>query len=207
VKEKIVVLDFESKNPHLITKQLRKLGYYTEIAFQNTDISELENVKGFVFASKNELPTNLNLSENYLNIDSINIPTLKIIDTETFPEDKIFTEFAESCGMEKNWTEDDILEHIIEKIKLSSQNKKVLLFLSGGVVSTVAFALLNKALGQDRILGLHIDNGFMRKNESALICDRYIKFGFSNFILEDDSEIFLDAIKNVIDSQEKTRII
>ena len=207
MKEKIVVLDFESKNPHLITKQLRKLGYYTEIAFQNTDISELENVKGFVFASKNELPPNLNLSENYLNIDSINIPTLKIIDTETFPEDKIFIEFAESCGMEKNWTEDDILEHIIEKIKLSSQNKKVLLFLSGGVVSTVAFALLNKALGQDRVLGLHIDNGFMRKNESALICDRYIKFGFSNFILEDDSEIFLDGIKNIIDSQEKTRII
>ena len=109
--------------------------------------------------------------------------------------------------MKKNWTEDDILEHIIEKIKLSSQNKKVLLFLSGGVVSTVAFALLNKALGQDRVLGLHIDNGFMRKNESALICDRYIKFGFSNFILEDDSEIFLDGIKNIIDSQEKTRII
>lgn len=207
MKEKIVVLDFESKNPHLITKQLRKLGYYTEIAFQNTDISELENVKGFVFASKNELPTNLNLSENYLNIDSINFPTLKINDTQTFPEDKIFTEFAESCGMEKNWTEDDILEHIIEKIKLSSQNKKVLLFLSGGVISTVAFTLLNKALGQDRVLGLHIDNGFMRKNESALICDRYIKFGFSNFILEDDSEIFLDGIKNIIDSQEKTRII
>lgn len=207
MKEKIVVLDFESKNPHLITKQLRKLGYYTEIAFQNTDISELENVKGFVFASKNELPTNLNLSENYLNIDSINLPTLKINDTQTFPEDKIFIEFAESCGMQKNWTEDDILEHIIEKIKLSSQNKKVLLFLSGGVVSTVAFALLNKALGQDRVLGLHIDNGFMRKNESALICDRYIKFGFSNFILEDDSEIFLDGIKNIIDSQEKTRII
>ncbi|MBQ1197993.1 MAG: glutamine-hydrolyzing GMP synthase, partial [Spirochaetaceae bacterium] len=109
--------------------------------------------------------------------------------------------------MEKNWTEDDILEHIIEKIKISSQNKKVLLFLSGGVISTVAFTLLNKALGQDRVLGLHIDNGFMRKNESKLISDRYIKFGFSNFILEDDSEIFLDGIKNIIDSQEKTRII
>ena len=91
--------------------------------------------------------------------------------------------------MEKNWTEDDILEHIIEKIKISSQNKKVLLFLSGGVISTVAFALLNKALGQDRVLGLHIDNGFMRKNESQLISDRYIKFGFSNFIQAQQQEI------------------
>lgn len=207
MKEKIVVLDFESKNPHIITKRLRKLGYYTEIAFQNTDILELENVKGFVFTSQNELPQKMGFSENYLNIDSINLPTLKINDTQTFPEDKIFNEFAESCGMKKNWTEDNILEHILEQIKISSQNKKVLLFLSGGVISTVAFALLNKALGQDRVLGLHIDNGFMRKNESQLISDRYIKFGFSNFILEDDSEIFLEAIKNVIDSQEKTKII
>ena len=54
MKEKIVVLDFESKNLHLITKRLRKLGYYTEIACPNTNIAELENVKGFVFASQNE---------------------------------------------------------------------------------------------------------------------------------------------------------
>ena len=70
MKEKIVVLDFESKNPHLITKQLRKLGYYTEIAFQNTDILELENVKGkidienvsFTYEDENEVFKDLSLS-------------------------------------------------------------------------------------------------------------------------------------------------
>ena len=82
MKEKIVVLDFESKNLHSITKKFRKFGYYTEIAIQNTDLSELENVKGFVFACQNDLEANINFSENYLNIDSINLPVLKINDTE-----------------------------------------------------------------------------------------------------------------------------
>ena len=116
---------------------------------------------------------------------------------------KIFKNFAEFCGMEVNWDEDTVLAHILETIKSESKDKNVLLFLSGGVDSTVAFALLNKALGQERVLGLHIDNGFMRKNESKNVAEAYRKFGFNNFIVEDASESFLNAIKGLIDPQKK----
>ncbi len=116
---------------------------------------------------------------------------------------KIFKNFADICGMEINWDEDTVLNHILETIKTDAKDKKVLLFLSGGVDSTVAFALLNKALGQDRVLGLHIDNGFMRKNESKNVADAYKKFGFNNFIVEDASESFLKAIKGLTDPQKK----
>ena len=58
---------------------------------------------------------------------------------------KIFKNFADICGMEVNWDEDTVLNHILETIKSDAKNKNVLLFLSGGVDSTVAFALLNKA--------------------------------------------------------------
>ncbi len=116
---------------------------------------------------------------------------------------KIFENFAEFCGMEKNWDENQVLNHIMESIQTQAQGKKVLLFLSGGVDSTVAFALLNKALGQDRVLGLHIDNGFMRKNESARVGDAYHKHGFTNFITEDASESFLNAVKGLTDPQKK----
>ena len=85
--------------------------------------------------------------------------------------------------------------------------RKVLLFLSGGVDSTVAFALLNKALGQDRVLGLHIDNGFMRKQESAIIAERYRDAGFTNFIVEDASETFLKAVYHEADPQKKRKAI
>jgi len=127
---------------------------------------------------------------------------------------QIFQNFAEYCGMEVNWDQDKVLATILEGIKNDARKpstssgtgfdeKNVLLFLSGGVDSTIAFALLNKALGQDRVLGLHIDNGFMRKNESQKVADAYHKFGFDNFIVEDASASFLNAIAGLTDPQKK----
>lgn len=116
---------------------------------------------------------------------------------------KIFQNFAEICGMEVNWDEDTVLNHILESIKKDADDKNVLLFLSGGVDSTVAFALLNKALGQNRVLGLHIDNGFMRKNESKNVEKAYHEHGFKNFVVKDASESFLNAIKGLTDPQKK----
>lgn len=127
---------------------------------------------------------------------------------DTIEGNRIFQNFANICQMKQNWNQDMVLDHILQSIKdaaklNTSDEKKVLLFLSGGVDSTVAFALLNKALGQDKVLGLHIDNGFMRKNESSQIEKKYKDAGFTNFIVEDASESFLNAIYHKIDPQEK----
>ena len=130
--------------------------------------------------------------------------------------DRILRNFAEGiCGMKKNWSQDRVLDLIVEQIKAAAdgvnagdnKKRKVLLFLSGGVDSTVAFALLNKALGQDRVLGLHIDNGFMRKDESTVITKRYHDFGFTNFMVEDASETFLKAVYHETDPQKKRKAI
>lgn len=116
---------------------------------------------------------------------------------------QIFENFAKYCEMSQNWDQDTVLQIILEQIKTQAEGKNVLLFLSGGVDSTITFALLNKALGQDRVLGLHIDNGFMRKNESKNVDIAYRKFGFENFIVEDASESFLKAIAGLTDPQKK----
>ena len=116
---------------------------------------------------------------------------------------KIFENFAAFCGMQKNWDQATVLNTILQNIQKDAGDKNVLLFLSGGVDSTVAFALLNKALGQKRVLGLHIDNGFMRKNESAKVCEMYKKFGFENFIARDASQSFLAAVAGLTDPQKK----
>mgnify|MGYP002626586180 CR=1 FL=1 len=116
---------------------------------------------------------------------------------------QIFENFARFCGMEKNWDQDTVLNVILEGIKKDAAGRNVLLFLSGGVDSTITFALLNKALGQDRVLGLHIDNGFMRKNESANVASSYKSHGFNNFIVEDASDSFLNAVKGLTDPQKK----
>ncbi|MFA6937021.1 MAG: glutamine-hydrolyzing GMP synthase [Treponema sp.] len=116
---------------------------------------------------------------------------------------KIFENFAKFCGMEKNWDEDTVLNLILGNIKQQAGDKNVLLFLSGGVDSTVAFALLNKALGQNRVLGLHIDNGFMRKDESKNVAKNYHAHGFTNFISKDASDSFLKAVYHLSDPQQK----
>ncbi|MGL4986089.1 MAG: glutamine-hydrolyzing GMP synthase [Treponemataceae bacterium] len=119
----------------------------------------------------------------------------------------IFENFARLCNMQKNWDHHQVLEVIEADIKNSAKDKNVLLFLSGGVDSSVAFALLNKTLGCKRVLGLHIDNGFMRKNESFSIAQKYKDFGFDNFIVEDASSQFLHALDKKTDPQEKRHII
>ena len=85
----------------------------------------------------------------------------------------ILENFVRFYGMEKNWDQDIVLELMLAKIRFTAKDKKVLIFLSGGVDSTVAFTLLNKSLGQKRVLRIHIDNGFLRKNESKAIATRY----------------------------------
>lgn len=127
--------------------------------------------------------------------------------SDTIAGNTILDNFAQFCRMEKNWDNNTMSSEIIEKIKKEAKDKQVLLFLSGGVDSTVTFALLNKALGQEKVLGLHINNGFMRKNESAVIEERYKKAGFENFIVEDASESFLKAVEKITDPQLKRKAV
>lgn len=126
---------------------------------------------------------------------------------DTLDGNTILENFAKFCEMEKNWDKQIISHEILEQIKKDANDKNVLLFLSGGVDSTVTFALLNKALGQERVLGLHINNGFMRKNESAIIEERYKKAGFNNFVVEDASDSFLKAVEKITDPQLKRKAV
>ena len=72
--------------------------------------------------------------------------------------------------------------------------KKVLFFVSGGVDSSVAYKLCADALGEDRVHGVYVDTGFMRKNESAEVMSAYERAGFKNVRLRDASAEFLGAV-------------
>lgn len=126
---------------------------------------------------------------------------------DTLIGNSLFKNFAQICGMPLNWDSSKVLELITSEIRSDAGDKKVLLFLSGGVDSSVAFALLNKALGTENVLGLYINNGFMRKNETEQIVKSYIDAGYNNFMVEDAENIFLNAVGNETDPQKKRKII
>lgn len=111
--------------------------------------------------------------------------------------------FSKLTGLEASWSMEGFVNECMEEITRQVGKKRVLMFLSGGVDSSVAFALVNQALGQERVLGLYIDNGFMRKNETKQIIRRYSEQGFTNIEARDYSKEFLNALKVQVDPQLK----
>jgi len=102
---------------------------------------------------------------------------------------------------------ESFIEDTTKRLSNEVGNRKVLMFLSGGVDSSVAFALLNKALGENNLLGLYINNGFMRKHESEDILTRYSQLGYKNIQSRNYSSFFLDAVSGQVDPQTKRQII
>lgn len=84
-------------------------------------------------------------------------------------------------------------------------NNKVLLLLSGGVDSTVCAALLHKALTHDQIIAIHIDNGFMRKNESTKVYNSLLKIGLDVKVIRAASTFMEGTTIVPVDKQQTNR--
>jgi GMP synthase (glutamine-hydrolysing) len=115
--------------------------------------------------------------------------------------------FVRLTGCRRDWTMESFIGEAVRDIRERVGERSVFLFVSGGVDSTVSFALLNRALGEDRVTGLYVDNGFMRKNETRLVRESLNAAGFRNLHLADAEARFLSAVEGVADPQEKRRII
>ncbi len=115
--------------------------------------------------------------------------------------------FLSICGCKFEWDMKHYLASLEDQVRKQCEGKKVFLLVSGGVDSTVAFELLNRALGPDRVLGLHIDNGLMRKGESAEVLEFMNREGFHNLHVKDASEQFLTALRGVHAPETKRKII
>ena len=117
--------------------------------------------------------------------------------------EQILRNFIKQCGAQMSWSMESFIRDIISEIRDTVGIRKVLTFISGGVDSSVTLALLNKALGKEQVLGLFIDNGFLRKNEAEIILRRYHQLGFDNVRFRDAGEDFIDALQGQVDPQKK----
>jgi GMP synthase (glutamine-hydrolysing) len=118
----------------------------------------------------------------------------------------ILRRFTDLCSPEP-WSVESYAELMGEEIRRDTGDRKVFMLVSGGVDSTVAFTLLNKVLGQDRVQGLLVDTGLMRKNETKDIMAAFSALGIKNLQVEDASGIFFQALKGVYEPEAKRRII
>ena len=96
------------------------------------------------------------------------------------------------------------INQTVEKIKKDVSGKALIAF-SGGVDSTVCAALVNKAVGK-QLVAVHVDTGYMRKNESEDV-KKLMKTLDLNFRFVDASKDFYQALKGVEDPEKKRKII
>jgi GMP synthase (glutamine-hydrolysing) len=108
------------------------------------------------------------------------------------------------CRVKNKWQMSSFIDGKIKEIKDIVGSKKAILALSGGVDSTVAAYLINKAIGKNLIC-VHIDNGLMRKNESKNVVKYFSKKLNLKFI--DGTDIFLKRLSGVVDPERKRKII
>ncbi len=109
------------------------------------------------------------------------------------------------CGCHAEWTPESFVEMTVRSLREQLGNDRVVLGLSGGVDSSVAALLLDRAIG-DRLTSIFVDNGLLRKNEYEAVLDAYRRMGL-NVRGVDASAEFIEGLRGVDDPEKKRKII
>ena len=110
------------------------------------------------------------------------------------------------CKVSPEWTPDSIIQQAVEAIRKQVGDAKVLSAVSGGVDSSVATALVHRAVG-DQLSAIFVDNGLLRLNERQLVEDAFRKHMGVNLYVEEGEEAFLTLLRGVTEPEKKRRVI
>ncbi|MBS7807797.1 glutamine-hydrolyzing GMP synthase [Variovorax sp. PCZ-1] len=110
------------------------------------------------------------------------------------------------CGAKQDWIMGDYIAEAVAKIKAQVGDEHVLLGLSGGVDSSVAAALIHRAIG-DQLTCVFVDHGLLRLNEGDMVMDMFAGKLHAKVIRADASELFLSKLAGVSEPEAKRKII
>jgi GMP synthase (glutamine-hydrolysing) len=191
---------FKKKNSLLIKKYLNK----KKTVWMSHEDVVVKLPKNFKVVASTE-SSKLTIIENAKN---------KIYGVQFHPEvthtdngKEIFKNFLFSiCKIKKTWNINYQKKRLIDEIKKTVKNDKVICALSGGVDSSVVALLINKAIKKNLIC-IMVDTGLMRKNEFKYTYKIFKKKYKLNIKLINASKIFLNKLRNVSDPEKKRKII
>lgn len=110
------------------------------------------------------------------------------------------------CKVKKDWTMKNYIKDEIERIKKQVGKSKVLCALSGGVDSSVAAIMVNKAIGK-QLFSVYVDHGLQKLGETERVKKIFGKKFGKNLIIVDAKKLFLNKLKDVTDPEQKRKII
>lgn len=159
-------------------------GFTVVAKTDNTPYAAIENKEKNIYAI--QFHPEVNLTEN----------GIKIIENFLF----------NICRCEKNWNMHSFIEMEIEKIRETVGDSNVILGLSGGVDSSVAAVLIEKAIGK-QLKCIFVNTGLLRKDEEKKVISIFRDNFNIELIYVDASKRFLDKLKGISDPEEKRKII
>jgi len=127
--------------------------------------------------------------------------------THTRQGTKILQRFVrEICGCRGDWSMPDYVSEAVQQIKIQVGRDEVILGLSGGVDSSVAAALIHRAIGE-QLTCVFVDHGLLRLNEAKEVMDTLAKHMRVKVVHVDASQEFYSALRGVGDPEQKRKII
>ena len=110
------------------------------------------------------------------------------------------------CGCELGWTAHSVIEEAVEQIRSQVGSERVICGLSGGVDSAVAALLVHKAIG-DQLVCIFVDTGCMRAGEAEQVVETFSNHLEIPLVPVDANQRFLARLKDVVDPEQKRKII
>src|SRR5690348_12564789 len=127
--------------------------------------------------------------------------------THTRQGAKLLTRFVRDiCGCRGDWSMPDYVSEAVERIRAQVGRDEVILGLSGGVDSSVAAALIHRAIGE-QLTCVFVDHGLLRYKEAEQVMDTFAKHMHVKVVHVDASADFLAALSGVADPEQKRKII
>jgi GMP synthase (glutamine-hydrolysing) len=110
------------------------------------------------------------------------------------------------AGIEPTWTSENVVEELVSRIRDEVGDAHVICGLSGGVDSSVAAALVNRAVG-DQLTCVFVDHGLLREGEAEQVEQDFVAATGVDLVVVDAQQRFLDALAGVTDPETKRKII
>ncbi len=110
------------------------------------------------------------------------------------------------CGAKREWTAKSIIDDAVERIRKQVREERVLAAVSGGVDSSVASALVHKAVG-DQLVAVFVDTGLLRKNEGEQVASAFRDNLHAELITVDAADEFFSALHGVTEPEQKRRVV
>lgn len=223
----LAIIDCSAQNSQLIARQIRKNHVYCELCPHTTPLAKLmeRQPKGLILAGEAAgayadadcsvpvLRINFDatidasavvLKSNGGRLYTLELPTGMVATQQC---QQILHDFAaDICGCTPEWTMSNFIKAAVAEIKEKVGSERVLCALSGGVDSSVAAALVQRAIGE-QLTCVFVNHGFMRQGEPEQVSATFSARMGANFVPIDASERFLSKLTGVSDPEQKRKLI